>query len=699
MRQVLLLSLMVFPIFGQAPAVKPANSVAALKFPPLRQVEIPKPEVFRLPGGMKVYLLEDHELPLVRGVALIRTGGLFDPPDKTGLASIAGAVLRSGGTTTETGDQLDEQLEDVAASVESSISDAMGTLSFSCLTENSNQVLKIFHDVLTSPEFRQDKVDLEKTQFRSSIARRNDSAPGIAMREFSDIVYGKDTPYGREVEYATVDAIQRADLVAFHKRYYFPANIMLAVYGDFSSAEMRRKLSELFAGWKVEQPPIPPLPSVTKAAAPGIYFAQKGDTTQTYFEVGLMGTTLRDKDFPALSVMADILGGGFNSRLLNHIRTQLGYAYAISADWGAEYAYPGLFTISGGTKSSTTVATLQAIRSDLDKIRTTPVTSEELQTSKDKVLNSFVFNFDRPSKTLNRMLTYDYYGYPPDFIFEYQKAVGATTAVDVLRVAQQHIDPAKLTYVAVGNAKDFGEPLTALNLPVKTIDLTIPEPKAPQAKMDAASLEKGRQLLNRALEAAGGAARFATVKDVTRTIDMTMNAMGGMKIRQINRKIGASEFRQDMEAPFGKQSVYFDGQSGWVATPQGAMPIPAPVAQQVRASLFRDWFSLLASDADPGRTVNYVGDQTVEISDKSGNRVRVKFDQATGLPESESYSQRGMGGTQQIEERLSDYREVNGIRVPFKLTILQGGQPFSEGVVEDVKFNTGLATAELAKKP
>ncbi len=699
MKTAVLLPLMLVPLFAQKPAVSQTDPVAALKFPPLRQVVIPKPEVLRLPNGMKVYLLEDHELPLVRGVALVRTGGLFDPPDKTGLASMTGSVMRSGGTKAKTGDQLDEQLENVAASVESNIGDSMGTVSFSCLKENSDEVLKIFHDVMTSPEFRQDKIDLIKTQFRSSIARRNDSPAGIAGREFSDIVYGKDTPYGREAQYATVDAIQRTDLVEFHKRYYFPANTMLAIYGDFLSGEMRRKLRDLFADWVVEQQPIPPLPPVTKNPAPGVYFAEKDDTTQTFFQVGLLGTTLRDKDFPALSVMADILGGGFNSRLLNHIRTQLGYAYDISADWGAEYAYPGLFTISGGTKSGSTVATLQAIRQDLEKIRTTPVTVEELQTSKDKVLNSFVFNFDRPSKTLNRMLSYDYYGYPADFIFEYQNAVRDTTAVDVLRVAQQHIDPAKLTFVAVGNSKDFGEPLSALNLPVKSIDLTIPEPKAAAAKVDPASLEKGRQLLKRAQEAAGGAAKLAAVKDVTQTVEMTMGAMGGMKIKQVNRKIGTSQFRQDMEAPFGKQSVYFDGKSGWIATPQGAMPIPAPVAAQVRSSLFRDWFSLLISDTDPDRTVNYVGDSTVEISDKSGNSVKVKFDDATGLPSSEFYTQRGMGGTQQIEEKLSDFREVGGVKLPFKLTILQGGQPFSVGAMQEAKLNTGLTAEELGKKP
>ncbi|MCX6620627.1 MAG: insulinase family protein, partial [Acidobacteria bacterium] len=173
MRRLAFLPVLLLPLLGQTTS-KTVGPVEALKFPPLREVVIPKPDVFRLPNGMKVYLLEDHELPLVRGVALVRTGGLFDPADKTGLASMTGTVIRSGGTRARTGDQIDQQLENLAASVESSISDAMGTVSFSCLKENSGEVLGLFHDLMTQPEFRQDKIDLAKTQFRSSIARRND---------------------------------------------------------------------------------------------------------------------------------------------------------------------------------------------------------------------------------------------------------------------------------------------------------------------------------------------------------------------------------------------------------------------------------------------------------------------------------------------------------------------------------------------
>ncbi|MGH7248007.1 MAG: M16 family metallopeptidase, partial [Pseudomonadota bacterium] len=435
---------------------------------------IPKPVTFTLSNGMKVYLLEDHELPLVSGSALVRTGNLFDPLDKHGLAELTGTVMRTGGTQAKTGDELDVELENVAASVETEIGETSGTASFSCLRENTGEVLAAFRDVLTGPQFRQAKLDLAESQLRSAIARRNDEPGSILSREFESILYGRNTPYGWEVEYADVDRIHRDDLVKFYKRYFFPANIMLSVYGDFSAGEMKATLEKLFGGWTYRQPPVPPFPPVTAKPAPGVFLATKTDVTQTFFAVGELGGMLKDKDFPALQVAADILGSGFTSRLVDRVRTKLGYAYSINAAWAANYDHPGTFQITGSTKSETTTDTLEIIREEIGKMRSAEVSEVELRTAKDRVLNSFVFFFDRPSKTLNRLLTYAYFGYPADFIFNYQKAIGAVTRADVLRVAREYWHPAELSLVAVGNPKDFGKPLTALNLPVKPIDLTIP---------------------------------------------------------------------------------------------------------------------------------------------------------------------------------------------------------------------------------
>lgn len=693
------LAILVF-VAAAAIAQTKVPSYKDLKYPPLPAPKVPEPVESTLSNGMRVYLLENHELPVVRGFAMVHTGNLFDPPDKKALSGVMAEVLRSGGTKAKTGNQIDEELENVAGSVESEMGETNATVSFNGLKESSDKVLEAFRDVLTDPQFRQDKIDLSLTQARSGIGRRNDDADGIPDRELARIIYGRDTPYGWQVEYTDLDNIKRDDLVAFYRRYYFPKNIMLAVYGDFNTAEMKDKLEKLLGGWKVEQQPVPAFPPVTAKPAPGLYLADKPDVTQTFFAIGELGGMLRDPDYAALEVAADILGQGFQSRLMTQIRTKLGYAYNIGAAWSANYNSPGTFRIVGSTKSMTTTETIEAIQTELAKMRDMPVTATELKEAKDGVLNAFVFSFDNPQKTLNREMRYAYFGYPKDFIFQYQKAVEAVTAADVLRVAKAHFIPENLAIVAVGNPKDFGKPLTSLGK-VNPIDLTIPEPKqAAAAAGDAGSQGRGKSPLERAQQAMGGAEKLAALKDTTRTLEMTMDAMGGMKIKETAKIVG-DQFRQEQElpAPYGKMVAYTDGTTGWISTAQGAQPMPAEVLKQARGDQFRDLGPLMLSARDSSRTVNAVGDNTVEISG-GGLSVKVEFDSATGLPSKLTYSEPGPAGApSEVVETMSDWRDAGGVKMPFKVVLEQGGRKAGEAVVSGYQFNTGLKAEDLAKKP
>jgi len=671
-------------------------SYKELKYPALPALKVPEPVEFTLSNGIKVFLLEDHELPLVSGAALIRTGNLFDPTDKHGVAELTGEVLRSGGTHAKAGDQIDEELENMAAGVESQIGESSASISFNCLKENTGQVLAIFGDFLTAAEFRDDKVDLAKTQLKSVISRRNDDAGGIAEREFSDIVYGRNTPYGWRIEYADVDAIHRQDLLDFYHRYYFPANTILELYGDFSASEMKTKLEQLLGSWNHTQPPVPPFPKVQTTPAPGVFLAAKGDVTQTFFNVGHLGGEVRDHDYPALEVAASILGGGFSSRLVRRIRTALGWAYDVGASWDANYDHPGVFKISGSTQSAHTVDTLKAIREELEKFRSAEVTDEELKTAKDTVLNGFVFNFDRPSKTLNRMVLYEYFGYPRDFLFQYQKAIAAVTKGDILRVAQKYFKLQDLTYVAAGNPKDFGTPLSTLGMPVQNIDLTIPEGKQEAAKADPASLAKGKQLLQRVQLALGGAEQLHAVKDMVYRGEAAIETPGAtMKVKQTNSYLAPSSMRQDIELPFAKQSVYSDGSSGWMVAPQGQMPLMPAVLKQVRGEVFRLIPPLVSSDRDPDRAVTYVGEGTIQISDQDGDSVQLVVDEKTSLPSKMIYQ----GSQGPVEESFSDWRQVDSIRLPFQWTILQGGKKFASVTVSEYKVNSGLTPEQISKKP
>jgi zinc protease len=690
--------LCLFPVLAIAQTAAIPPSWTNLKYPPLKEIQIPKVEESTLPNGLKIYLLEDHELPLVRGLALVRTGNLFDPADKVGLATVTGSLIRSGGTTVKTGDQIDEELENIAASVESQIGESYGSISFSTLKERTDEVLATFHDVLTAPTFREERLDLIKSQLRSGIARRNDDAHGISEREFAAEIYGSKTSYGWEMEYAHVDNIKRADVESFYKRYYFPANTILAIQGDFSAPEMKARLERLFASWNAQQPAVPKFPPVSNTPKPGIYVATKTDVTQTNLAIGQLGGILSDKDYPALEVMADILGGGFHSRLFQKVRTQLGYAYDISSSWAADYDHPGVFQISSSTKSASTAATIKAIGAEVARIRTQEVTEEELQSAKDTVLNGFIFNFDTPSKTLNRLLTYRYYGYPDDFIFQYQKAVGQVTRADVLRVAKQYIDPAKFVTVAVGNPKEFSTPLSSLGEPVTDLDISIPPPPKSAAPPSAAigpAQPKGAALLAKMAQAMGGEANLSAIKDMTQKADLTLDpAAGGLKATQTELWISTGHYREEDVLPMGKMVSYSDSKTGWVASPQGAMAIPEPERKQIAFEIFRMWPALMTG----AHEVKDEANGAISISDKAGNNLVISIDPATGLPASESYSEAGTPG-QDVLETYADWQESNGVKLPRKITLTQNGKHYADIKVTSVAINQGLTPEQLAKKP
>jgi hypothetical protein len=327
------------------------------------------------------------------------------------------------------------------------------------------------------------------------------------------------------------------------------------------------------------------------------------------------------------------------------------------------------------------------------------VTEKELDEAKQAVLNSFVFNFDSPAKTLNRVMRYEYFGYPKDFLFQYQKAIAAVTRADVLRVAKAHMRPADLAVVAVGNPKEFGKPLTTLGA-VTDLDLTIPEPKQALSTSDAGSLAKGKQLLQRAQQAMGGAEKLAAVKDRTYVAEATVENPPGLKIKVLNIYVAPDKVRQEQELPVGKIITYNDAKSGWLATPQGVQSMPGEILKQAQGELFRELFVVLLSDRDPSRVVNAIGENSVEISSPQGFSVKIDFDPATGLPARQTYSGEGQdGGPTTTTEIFSDWRESAGFQVPHKIVQQENGVKVLEVIVSEIKVNSGVSEPELSKRP
>src|SRR5208282_3293734 len=423
-----------------------------------QQIPIPKlpafhpaqPKRIEFANGMVVFLQEDHELPIIDGTARIRGGERLVPANKTGLIDIYGEVWRTGGTKSQTGDQLDDYLEQRAAKVETGGGVDATTVSWSCLKEDFDDVFRVFDDVLKNPEFRAEKIEIAQKGEYDGIARRNDDPSQIAGREAAKLVYGANSPYARVPEYATVAAVTRQDLIDWHGRYAHPNNIILGVVGDFDSAKMEARLRDAFASWPkgpaANDSEIKPDP-----AKPGFYEVDKTDVNQSHILMVAPGITRRNPDYFATSVFNEAFGGGI----------------------GSSWDHPGMLRLMVMTKSTTTVESIQALDEEIADLAKHPIDEKEIQRAKDAILNSFVFRFDSPEKVLQEKMAYEFYGYPLDFLENYQKEIDKVTKDDVARVAAKYLHRDQMAVLVVGNAAEFDKPLSSLGTVTK-LDITIP---------------------------------------------------------------------------------------------------------------------------------------------------------------------------------------------------------------------------------
>ena len=479
-----LLFTLALPAFAQAPAgvETPANpepwkKVAIPELHPFKPVQ---PKRIELPNGLVIFLQEDHELPFIDGNILIRGGSRDEPAAKVGLTGLYGEAWRTSGSTTTSGDTLDTQLAAKAASIETGGGLASTSLGWDCLKEDFDSVFAASMDLLFHPDFKADKLALAKREVATGISRRNDDPGSIAGREAAMLVYGATNPYGRHDEYATIDAVTLADLKAWHDRTVVPNNMIIAVSGDFNSAEMEATLRKVFEPLKRGET-VAPLKLEFPGPKPGIYFADKEDINQSTIRIVGLGTDRRNPDYYALSIMNEIFSGGFGSRVFQSVRTRLGLAYAVGGAYGAAYDHPGTFASSAGTKSASTVPATKAILDEISRLKTVPPTPDEMREAKDQELNSFIFRYDSREKTLNEQVTLAFYGYPPDFLEKYRDGIEKVTAADVTRVANKYIDVSKLAIIVVGNKSEIDPALSTMG-PVTTLDIAIPPPPGQQGR-------------------------------------------------------------------------------------------------------------------------------------------------------------------------------------------------------------------------
>jgi predicted Zn-dependent peptidase len=710
--------MVMLPAAGRALAGDdPWTDPRKLVYPTLHEIQVPKPDRVVLPNGLVVYFLENHDFPLCDARALMRVGSIYEPKEKIGLASITGEVMRSGGSVAMSGDSLDRRLEGLGASVEINIGDTDGSASVSTLSENFDEGLRILADLLRRPAFPAEKIDLAKNKEKTNISSRNDEMMDILFREFPRLIYGREHPYARTTEYATIDAIAREDLVAFHQAYIHPDRIILTVYGDFQRGKVEKVLRAAFGDWVRSTTPLPPDPQVTNRTSAGFYFANKSDATNTGVVIGQVGMRMDNPDYPAMALLNEILGGGFSSRLFNEIRTKHGLAYATGSTPGAGYHHPGTMFFYAMTQADSTGRTTGYMREEIQKVLAEPVTAEEITRARDAILNSLVFSLSSKGAVLNRLAQYEFYGYPADFLQTYQEAIRKLTPADLLAAAKRNIRPSDFVTMVVGNGDKVLPAVAPLGEPT-TIDISIPEPAAPTGEALPPATEadwaKGQALL--------AAAQKATFPgNATDVKDLSVSESGTLKMQGQELSLSTKTVRvlatgcswEEQRLPFGVMaSAACNNGVGWANIPgRGVVDLLPDQIVEKKQDELRDLLLVLldpkaleARAIPGGLPIPGAGETKVPAVAVESDIIkewRILFDPESGRIAAIQY--RGappMGGPPTtLTETFGDYQPIgNVLSWPHEKRTLIGGEPFLTMKVTEITVNTA-PPATLFEKP
>jgi zinc protease len=674
-----------------------------IKTPSLRAFSMPQPKRVALPNGLVIFLQEDHELPLIAGTAVIRGGGRDIPADKAGMLGIYSGAWRTGGTTTRPGEQLDEFLEARAARVEVSGDTDSTRVSMDILKGDLEAVFPIWLDVLKNPAFPQVKIDLAKTQINTGISRRNDDPGAILSREAAKLGYGADSPYTRQAEYATVASITRDDLLAFHKRTVHPNNIIVSFIGDFDAAKMEKRLRDAFAGWP-KGPQIAKPNAALTGAKPGLYFVSKEDVTQGNIAMVHPGITRDNPDYYSVVVMNEVFGGGFSGRLMQTLRSQRGLTYGVGGGLGANWDYPGLFRVSMATKSETTLESVQALREEVNKLTTTPVTDAELSLAKESILNAYVFTMDTRAKALNQRVLLEFYGFPADYFVKYPSMIEKVTAADVQRVAQKYVQPNQLAVLVVGNEKAFEKPLSTLGS-VTPIDVTIPEGDAKKPAAAAATTGSNAEGVALVKKVAAFVGNVSSVQSLGRTGSMQMNTPQGMMDAEINSLTRyPNSSRVVMNMAMGQITRVVSPEGAFVITPMGTQDLPSSQRDAALNDMKAELVTVLRNLDNPKYTFTATGTEkigdvearVVEVN-ADGQHVKWSVDPATGkLLRSVSHASGPMPGD--VVTDYTEWKAFGGINFPVATAITRNGEKAGGMKLTNVEINPTVPADAFTKK-
>lgn len=430
---------------------------------PAPTLSVPPIVTRQLANGLKVIIVEQHELPIADIVLEVRTGGEADPTGKPGVASLVASLLTEG-TVTRTSLQIDDQQAFLGVSLTTSSGWDQSTAAVHTQTAQLDSALALLADVVLHPAFAPADLDRVRKTRLTALQQQRDRGATIADRAFGTAVFGINHPYGRPLggTELSIAALTREELIHFYSTFYRPNNAILLVVGDVRPDDMEQRVKARFGMWPAGEVPRGAPNVASGSSGTEIVLVDKPGATQSSFRVGGVGAARSTPDYYALQVMNTLLGGSFGSRLNHNLREVHGYTYGA----GSAFSYrrsPGPFTVSAEVVSAKTDSALIQFMKELRAIRDT-VPFEEVERTKRYLQLGLPQRFETTGGIATQLLSLLSYDIPLESYNTIVQNIGAVTQADIQRVARQYINPTKLVVVIVGDRKMIEPGIRGLNI-------------------------------------------------------------------------------------------------------------------------------------------------------------------------------------------------------------------------------------------
>lgn len=429
---------------------------------PPPKVSLPPIVTRELPNGLKLMIVEQHELPLADFILVVGSGGTLDPASKGGAANLTSSMLTEG-TTSRSALEIADQIAFLGIGLGAGSSWDMATVNLHTPTAQLDSALALFADVALHPAFRAEDFERVRKNRLTTLVQLKDRPTAIADQAYAAILYGAAHPYGHNLlgTEASITGMTTADLTSFYKANFLPNNSTLIIVGDVTPAQIEKKISALFGSWQRGNVTPFTFGDAPKAGPTTVYLVDKPGAAQSSFRIGSIGVPRSTRDYFALNVMNTILGGTFTSRLMQNLRETHGYTYGARSRFDMRRS-AGPFTASAEVVAAKTDSGLVEFMKELNAIRDT-VPAIELNKAKRFLQLSMPGDFETTQQIANQLIPVVLYGLPLDYYNNYVANIEAITQADVQRVARQYINPGSLAIVIVGDRKNIESGLKAVN--------------------------------------------------------------------------------------------------------------------------------------------------------------------------------------------------------------------------------------------